>query len=64
MKIKRKKFFLVRFGIAGLVGLQVRFCGFAKVGIKKYQTLNLVQKVIESTNVQFSTKAPFLPNPS
>jgi hypothetical protein len=34
------------------------------VGIKKYQSSNLVQKLIESTNVQPSTKAPLLPNPS
>jgi hypothetical protein len=37
--------------------------GLAKVGIKKYQSSNLVQKLIESTNVQPSTKAPLLPNP-
>jgi hypothetical protein len=33
------------------------------VGIKKYQSSNLAQKLIESTNVQPSTKAPLLPNP-
>ena len=37
--------------------------GLAKVGIKKYQSSNLAQKLIESTNAQFSTKAPLLPNP-
>ncbi len=35
----------------------------AKVGFRKYQSSNLVQKLIESTNVQPSTKAPLLPNP-
>jgi hypothetical protein len=33
------------------------------VGIKKYKSSNLAQKLIESTNVQPSTKAPLLPNP-
>jgi len=36
--------------------------GLAKVGFKKYQSSNLVQKLIESTNVQPSNKAPLLPN--
>jgi len=43
--------------------LLVTFLGLAKVGIKKYQSSNLAQKLIESTNVQFSTSAPLLPNP-
>ena len=41
----------------------VTFLGLAKVGIKKYKSSNLAQKLIESTNVQPSTKAPLLPNP-
>jgi len=43
--------------------LAVTFLGLAKVGLRKYQSSNLVQKLIESTNVQPSTKAPLLPNP-
>jgi hypothetical protein len=39
------------------------FLGLAKVGFRKYQSSNLVQKLIETTNVQPSTKAPLLPNP-
>jgi hypothetical protein len=38
--------------------------GLAKVGFRKHQSSNLVQMLIESTNVQPSTKAPLLPNPS
>jgi hypothetical protein len=39
------------------------FSGLAKVGFRKYQSSNLVQKFIESTNVQPSTEPPLLPNP-
>jgi hypothetical protein len=45
------------------VALGITFLGLAKVGFRKYQSSNLVQKFIESTNVQPSTKAPLLPNP-
>jgi hypothetical protein len=37
--------------------------GLAKVGFRKHQSSNLVQKLIESTNLQPSNKAPLLPNP-
>jgi hypothetical protein len=47
-----------------LLKLPPTFLGLAKVGFRKYQSSNLVQKLIESTNVQPSTKAPLLPNPS
>jgi hypothetical protein len=43
--------------------LPITVLGLAKVGIRKHQSSNLVQKLIESTNVQPSTKAPLLPNP-
>ena len=38
-------------------------CSYPKVGIKKYLSSNLVQKLIESTNAQFSTKATAFANP-
>ena len=41
----------------------ITFLGLAKVGFRKHQSSNLVQKLIECTNVQPSTKAPLLPNP-
>jgi hypothetical protein len=37
--------------------------GLGEVGFSKYQSSNLVQKLIETTNAQPSTKAPLLPNP-
>jgi len=51
--------------VDGFVGvkLQPTFLGLAKVGFRKHQSSNLVQKLIETTNVQPSTKAPLLPNP-
>jgi hypothetical protein len=36
--------------------------GLAKVGFRNYQSSNLVRMLIESTNVQPSTKAPLLPS--
>jgi hypothetical protein len=48
----------------GLFKYRLTFLGLAKVGFRKHQSSNLVQKFIESTNVQPSTKAPLLPNPS
>jgi hypothetical protein len=36
--------------------------GLAKVGFRKHQSSNLVQKLIENTNVQPSTKATLTQN--
>ena len=55
--------FSIFMSLSFFLGLLVTFLGLAKVGIKKYQSSNLAQKLIESTNVQPSTKAPLLPNP-
>jgi hypothetical protein len=43
--------------------LPLTFLGLAKVGFREHQSSNLVQKLIEISNVQPSTKAPLLPNP-
>jgi hypothetical protein len=47
----------------GFMALRTTVLGLAKVGFRKYKSSNLVQKLIESTNVQPSTSAPLLPNP-
>jgi hypothetical protein len=58
-----KDFTDVDFAETACQKLLATFLGLAKVGFRKYQCSNLVQKIIETTNVQPSTKAPLLPNP-
>jgi hypothetical protein len=52
----------VLYFMAGCNTIGAKDCMFAKVGFRKYQSSNLAQKLIESTNVQFSITAPLLQN--
>ncbi|NJL51843.1 MAG: hypothetical protein HC930_05725 [Hydrococcus sp. SU_1_0] len=55
-------YFCRSFLLCRLLGLQVTFCGFAKLGHLKNDSLDFAQIFNSITNVEFSTSAPILPN--